>query len=163
MTTTKWKDIAEIIALLAVVASLLVVAIELRQTQVALQAQAYQSRAFQEFDVSLHLADRPELSALLTRSMDKDFDVRSLSTVERTQLENLYYALRADVDNEHYQYQNGLLDRSFFETTTVEGIKRWAPVWRELGITETRPEFRALVDELISNPPKPDSAADSTN
>ncbi len=163
MTTTKWKDNAEIIALLAVVASLLVVAMEVRQTQVALQAQAYQSRSFQAFDFDLYLADRPELSALLTRSMDKDFDVRSLSTVERTQLENLYAALRSDFDNEHYQYQNGLLDPGFFESTTVGGIKRLAPLWRELGITETRPEFRALVDELISNPPKPDTAADSTN
>ena len=44
MTSGKWKDIAEIIALVAIVVSLVAVAIELRQTQVALQSQAYQAR-----------------------------------------------------------------------------------------------------------------------
>jgi len=33
MNITKWKDVAEIIALVAVVGSLLAVAVELRQTQ----------------------------------------------------------------------------------------------------------------------------------
>ncbi len=46
MTISKWKDVAEIIALIAVIGSLVAVAVELRQTQAALQAEVYQSRAF---------------------------------------------------------------------------------------------------------------------
>ena len=152
MTINKWKDIAETAALIAVVASLIVVAVELRQTQVALQAQAYQTRAFQAFDFHTSMADKPELEELLRRSWEDDFQVESLTTEERYKLERLYYSFRIDVDNEHYQYQKGLLDRSFYLTTTVRDIKLFAPVWRDLGIRGFREEFRTEVDRILADP-----------
>jgi hypothetical protein len=45
MKLSGWKDIAEIVALTAVVGGLAAVVIELRQTQAALMAQTYQARA----------------------------------------------------------------------------------------------------------------------
>jgi len=152
MTTNKWKDIAEIIALLAVVASLIVVAIELRQTQVALQAQAYQARAFQSFDHHMDMVEKSELDALFRGSWASDFQLEQLTTVERRQLERLYFALRADYDNEHYQYQNGFLDPGFYFATTVSDIKTFTPVWRKLGVDESRPAFHAEVDRILADP-----------
>ena len=45
MKLSGWKDIAEIVALAAVVGGVFAVVIELRQTQSALRSQAYQTRA----------------------------------------------------------------------------------------------------------------------
>ncbi len=63
-TSGKWKDIAEIIALFALVASLIAVVFELRQTQVALQSQAYQARAFQAYDNHMDMAGSKSSSQL---------------------------------------------------------------------------------------------------
>ena len=151
MTTTKWKDIAEIVALFAVVASLVAVVVELRQTQAALKAQAYQSRSFQAFDVHIEMAQLPELDALFERSLAVDFDPSTLTDIERTQLERLYYAIRTDVDNEFYQYQHGFLDPGFYERATVSDIKIFAPVWRRLGIDELTEDFRREVDRVLAD------------
>ncbi len=64
MNLTKWKDVAELVALIAVVGSLIAVAVELRQTQSALQAQTYQVRAFDGIAVNLEIAQNAELARL---------------------------------------------------------------------------------------------------
>jgi hypothetical protein len=149
--TSNWKDVAEIIALLAVVASLVVVVVELRQTQVALGAQAYQARSFQAYDHHLFMAERPELDALLRSSRADDFDFSSLSASQKSALLRLYYAARADFDNEHYQFQEGFLAESFYLAVTARDIKTYAPTWRALGIESLRPEFKIEVDRILSD------------
>lgn len=151
-TTGKWKDIAEIIALFALVASLIAVAMELRQTQVALQSQAYQARAFQAYDNHMEMANNPELDNLFMQSWEDDFEPASLNAVDRNALIRVYAALLIDVDNEHYQYQNGILDAGFYESGTVRDIKQFAPVWRSLGIEASRPVFEAEVDRVLADP-----------
>lgn len=151
-TSGKWKDIAEIIALVALVASLIVVAVELRQTQVALQSQAYQARAFQAYDNHMDMAKNPKLDTLFVQSWEEDFEPASLSAADRIALTRFYSALLIDVDNEHYQYQNGLLDAGFYENGTVRDIKQFAPRWRSLGIGESRPVFEAEVDRILADP-----------
>lgn len=149
--TTNWKEIAEITALVAVIASLIVVAMELRQTQVALVAQAYQARSFQAFDFQLYMAERPGFDELFGKSAAPDFEIEDLSPMERMTLLRLYYALRMDVDNEHYQYQMGFLDEGFYLATTARDIKTYAPIWRMLGVSSTRPEFKAEVDRILDD------------
>jgi len=157
-TSGKWKDIAEIIALFALfalfalVASLIAVAMELRQTQVALQSQAYQARAFQAYDNHMEMANNPELENLFMKSWEDDFEPASLNAVDRNALIRVYAALLIDVDNEHYQYQNGILDAAFYENGTVRDIKQFAPVWRSLGIEASRPVFKAEVDRILADP-----------
>ena len=150
--TAKWKDIAEIVALFALVASLIAVAMELRQTQVALQSQAYQARAFQAYDNHMDMANNPTLEALFMQSWDEDFAPATMDAVDRNALIRIYSALLIDVDNEHYQYQNGLLDAAFYRTWPVRDIKQFAPRWRSLGIGEPRPVFKAEVDRILADP-----------
>lgn len=151
-TSGKWKDIVEIIALFALVASLIAVVVELRQTQVALQSQAYQSRAFQAYDNHMDMAGKPQLDTLFMLSWEEDFEPASLSIADRNTLIRIYAALLIDVDNEHYQYQNGILDAEFYEHGTVRDIKQFAPRWRRLGIEASRPVFKAEVDRVLADP-----------
>ena len=70
---------------------------------------------------------------------------------------------RLDVDNEHYQYENGFLDSGFYYGVTVPMIKHYAPIWRDFGIREGRPEFRREVDRVLTDTPPSSSITDELN
>lgn len=123
MTIEKWRDWIELVALIAVVGSLFALVVELRQTQTAMRAQAYQVRAF---------------------------DLATLTPTERSRVNRLITTVRIDLDNEHFQYQSGFLDPGFYQGETVQRIKGAAPIWRGLGIVSPRPEFKAEVDKILA-------------
>jgi hypothetical protein len=59
MKISGWKDFAELAALVAVVGGLVAVVIELRQTQSALSAQAYQARALDVINTMHEVSANP--------------------------------------------------------------------------------------------------------
>jgi hypothetical protein len=69
-----------------------------------------------------------------------------------SQLRNHFYVRRTDLDNEHYQYQNGFLDPDFYETTTKREIKRNTPYWSAFGIPEPRRQFSEEVERILADP-----------
>ena len=150
MNIAKWKDLAELVALVAVVGSLLAVVIELRQTQRALQAQAYQSRAFDGIATNLTLAQNDELARLEELIYSPDIDPAELSPEERRKVSRILNVIRIDLDNEHYQYQIGLLDPGFYHGESVEWIRVAAPVWRAFGQAEPRSDFREEVERILA-------------
>lgn len=150
MNIAKWKDLAELVALVAVVGSLLAVVIELRQTQRALQAQAYQSRAFDGIATNLTLAQNDELARLEELIYSPDIDPAELSPEERRKVSRILNVIRIDLDNEHYQYQKGLLDPGFYHGESVEWIRVAAPVWRAFGQAEPRSDFREEVERILA-------------
>lgn len=122
MNISKWKDLAEIIALIAVIGSLAAVAVELRQTQEALQAQTYQSRAFDGIAQNLAIAQDEELARLAELVVSSEFEPAQLDPVERRKALHILTILRIDLDNEHYQFEKGLLEPGFYYGETVEAI-----------------------------------------
>ena len=88
----------------------------------------------------------PQLNVLFLEDLDPD----DLSVEEYTVAFNMLIATMIDLDNEHYQYQNGFLDEDFYLGDTVRGIKEMAPLWRKFGLHESRKEFRAEVDRILS-------------
>ncbi len=149
MSAGKWKDIAEIVALVAVVGSLVAVAYELRQTRDALMAQAYQARAFDGIATNFEFARDRELDRIGALAKAPDFKPDQLTEEERRVLDRLYSITRIDLDNEHYQYQMGFLDPSFYHGETEQWIREAAPVWRALGQPEPREAFRREVDRIL--------------
>ena len=153
MADSKWRDNAELVGILAIVASLAAVVYELRQTQEALTATTYQARAFDAIDEGIVTADSEFLLPILTATesganLDK---VAALGDEDRGRLRNFLRARMADWDNEYYQYQHGYLDEDFFQTTTKPAIKSWAPRWRAVGIPEARASFAVFVDEVLGD------------
>ena len=152
MKLSGWKDIAEIVALAAVVGGLIAIVVELRQTQSALRAQAYQSRAIDVINAMRTYSANPELEMLLNNVFTKELDVESASPKEQSRLRSHFYLRRTDLDNEHYQFQNGFLDPDFYHTTTEREIKAFAPYWRAFGIPEPRQQFAVEVDRILADP-----------
>ena len=151
MSVERWKDWFELIALVAVIGSLIAVVLELRQTQTAMQAQAYQARAFDGIEWNMELAKDESLRSMQARLDSTDFDPATLSQSELSLAKRLMTIVRIDLDNEHFQYQSGLLDPGFYHGETVIWIKHAAPIWRELGDMSPRPEFRAEVDRILAD------------
>ena len=141
----------EIIGIAAIVASLIALTLELRQTQLALSATTYQARALDSIADNRYVIESNYLLPLLikTDSGSNSDAIDELSEIDRTRLRIYLRAEMTDLDNEHYQYVNGFLDESFFEDVTVRGIRRQAPLWRAIGSTEPRREFREFVDSVL--------------
>ncbi len=150
MSATSWKDVAELIGIGAIVASLVFVGLELRQTQTALMASTYQARAFDAMNAQRGLADSEYIGPLLAKiELDNEQSLERLSSEDLWRLRAHVVSRMIDFDNEYFQYQSGYLDEKYFEGQFKPGLKRWAKRWRQLGMTEFRPELRELVDELL--------------
>lgn len=151
MTIEKWKDWFELIALVAVVGSLVAVVVELRQTQTAMRAQAYQARAFNGIEWNFEFAKDEALNSMQEKLDDPDFDPTILTGSELELAKRLLTIVRIDLDNEHFQFQSGFLDSGFYYGETVYWIKDAAPKWRALGIFSPRPAFRVEVDRILAD------------
>ena len=146
MSATSWKGVAELIGIAAIVASLVFVGLELRQTQTALMASTYQARSFDAMNAQRGLADSEYIRPLLAKiDLDNEQSLEGLSREEFWRLRRHVVSRMIDFDNEYFQYQSGYLDEKYFEGQFKTGLKRW----RQLGMTEFRPELRELVDELL--------------
>ena len=146
-------DLGQLVTILAnigVIAGIVFLALELRQTQRSMAAQAYQARAFDAIAWQFELAqDADQRRIWLSSRTDDDFDVNSLTGADYEIVKVLYTAKRTDVDNEHYQYQNGFLDPGFYNSNTVPDIASSAPIWRALGLDDGRPEFHLEVERIL--------------
>ena len=152
MKTSSWKDTAELLALVAVIGGLIAVVMELRQTQSALRAQAYRTRALDVIGAMQFNSANPELALLISKVYSTELDIESAAPEERSRIRSHFYIKRTDLDNEHYQFQNGFLDPDFYRTTTEREIKAFAPFWRALAISEPRQQFIEEVDRILADP-----------
>lgn len=156
MTKSSWKETAEVIGILAIVVSLIALVMELRQTQSALLAETYQTRAIDAIGELVDVADSEFIAPLLaaTNYGDDQDAVANLDSVSRLRLLHYLHARMIDWDNEHYQYQSGFLNEDFFEATTTDSVRTWAPRWRSIGLVEGRKGFREYVDRVLSEAPR---------
>ena len=153
MKTTNWKDVVETAGIAAILVSLIIIVMELRQTQSALIASTYQSRALDAVRVEGANADSEVLGPLLARvDLDDPESLATLNELERFRIRRYLLSRLIDLDNEFYQYQKGFLDDEYFESWFKVQLKRNARAWRSIGLTERRPSFKQLVDELLAEP-----------
>ncbi len=151
MNTDRWRFYAEMIGIFAVVASLLALVVELRQTQQVVVASTYQARALDAMAGNALLMESEVITLILARvDMSDPKTIEALDDIERRRLRSFFRIMRLDADNEYYQYQQGYLDEEYFEYNLKPRIKRTAPHWRALGIAERRPSFHAFVESVLA-------------
>ena len=152
-----------IAANIGVIAGIIFLGFELRQTQKAMQSQAFQTRALDAISWSLDMAKEESLGRIHILIESGKLDPSSLTESEWQIAYFLLDGARLDVDNEHYQYENGFLDSGFYYGVTVPMIKHYAPIWRDFGIREGRPEFRREVDRILTDTSPSSSMTDVLN
>ena len=145
MGFTRWKDIAELIGLAAIVGSLVFVGLQMKQSQDIALATQYQARAQATMELALaHLeADYVGPIPLLRAGVNEEITAADINT---------YLWLWIHMDNHYYQYEHGFMSEDAWQAQlrNIKGIYadcglRFVYDWRKGGL---RDEFVALVDSL---------------
>ena len=141
-------SLGEFVGAIAVVATLAYLAIQVRHSKEATDAntksmdesrrlalaQAYQARADVQQDSFMRAADSTYLNAVLVKVQDEGLD--GLTAEERSRYVQYAFANRTRLDNVHYQYQQGFIDEEFWQSLT--GVLRFFALrWEQLGILDT--------------------------
>jgi hypothetical protein len=145
MKSSNWKDIAELIGIAAIVASLVFVGLQLQQSHAIALATQYQARS--EATQNLHLAsiEADHLAPIpaLQNGVGEKFSGRDI---------NVFLWLWIQYDNHFYQYESGFLEESAWQAQ-LRNIReayfhcdaRFVYEWRKKGL---RSEFIELVESF---------------
>ena len=152
MTLENWAQLAEIVAALGVVVSLLYLAAQVGQSNRLARNQARQSW-MQLVQGEIHkIADHPAIFDTFTsESPSRDDKIRMMSW--------LLSALRSR-EFEWFQYQEGIMDEAHFRAysgivTTLLGTERTRKFW-ETYRHHYDPGFAAFVDDMLEKAPLTD-------
>ena len=138
MKSSSWKDYAEIIGIVAIVASLIFVGLQMKQShQIALSA-IYQARS--DSSMAIRMAPLESETLLSARTKQRHGEGDTLTPEERTALRSLLVGQITYLENVHYQYISGFISEEHWQTNReeIEGILRREPGLRESMIGDCR-------------------------
>jgi hypothetical protein len=169
MTLMELGALGEFVGAIAVVVTLVYLAIQIRQNTQSMEesrrlalAQTYQMRADALQEMLVHAAESEHIGPIITKLTGAGYpeDVRSLdqlTPIERGRFRQWQIAQQTHWDNMYYQYQQGFLDEEYYRDSFRVRVQRLAPIWRELGVTGSRQSFEEemgrVVEELDRSSP----------
>ena len=171
MTGTKSRRIAELIGLVGVIASLIFVGVEIRQSSIATRAATDAAVADGFRELNLVIASSPDLARAFTAHAGNPAEA---PREDQVLMLGLYRALFHIWSNAHRQHLNGTIDPSIFQAV-VQEISAYAgevPAGADIDDIERRqrltrwaweserflfnPDFQIFVDSILaSNPQSP--------
>ena len=148
----------EFVGAIAVVATLFYLALQVRHSREATEAntrameesrrlamaQTYQARASTSFSAFNLAAETGGMAPILAKYRETGYG--SLSPEDRVRFDQYARANAIWFDNLFYQYEQGYLDQSFYESTIRGALKANAAVIKDAGIHIGRPEFQQEID-----------------
>jgi hypothetical protein len=160
MTLQDWGAIGEVIGAIAVVASLIYLAKQISQNTRSMNesrklalAQTYQMRSDALQAMLVEAADSEYIGPIIIKLTDLGYPERvealdGLSPAEWRRFRMWQIAQQTHWDNMHYQYQQGFLDKEYYEDAFKDRVVRLAPTWKALGLTGGRRSFLAEIERL---------------
>jgi hypothetical protein len=160
MTFQDWGAIGEVIGALAVVVTLIYLAKQIRLNTHAMEearklalAQTYQLRSDALQAMLVQAADSEYIGPIIIKLTGLGYpeDVKALDTLTDPELRRFrmwQIAQQTHWDNMHFQFQQGYLDREYYEDAFKERVVRLAPIWKALGLTSGRRSFFAEIERL---------------
>jgi hypothetical protein len=149
VNTTKINEWLQIIGMFGVIASLLFVGLQMKQThEIALSA-TYQARTATAVDLSIGPITSPEWLAGVAKVNSED--IESLTKEEHVALLWEFFALMAVWENNHLQYELGFLPEEHW-TRNANSMKCVfeVPYYRDKYSTaDIRESFAAVVAEIL--------------
>ena len=151
-------NFGEFIGALAVVGTLIYLAIQVRHTKAATEAntealkesrrlalsETYQARATLLSDRMAEIADSGILAPLIYKTLRGDFN--SLSEEESVRLRLHSFGVVNWFDNMFYQYQQGFLEEEFYESSFKQGVRTNAIAWTHYDLL--KPMRKSFQDEV---------------
>jgi hypothetical protein len=161
MKLEKLSSLIEALSSVAVVITLIVLIVEIRQNTEALNAQSRQSVLTSAQTQLLLIANQPNIVTSISKP-------GALTADENAALDAWLTASMRGREYAWLQYRNGLIDEDQWKTEkAVTGIVVSAPRtrlwWTKLGRTYVSDEFARFVDDLVKNLPVSDKWVSSTD
>jgi hypothetical protein len=162
MTIVELGALGELVSAIAVVVTLVYLAIQIRQNTHAMEesrrlalAQTYQIRADALQDMLVRAAESQVIGPLITKLTQHGYPERvealaQLTPEERGRFRQWQIAQHTHWDNMHFQYQQGFLDEEYYQDSFRERVARLAPTWKALGIAPGRRSFGAEIERLLA-------------
>lgn len=166
MSLIELGALGEFIGATAVVATLVYLAIQVRQNTHVIQetrrlalAQTYQMRADALQQMLVQAADSNHIGPIITKLTAAGYpeDIGALdvlSPLERGRFRQWHIAQQTHWDNMFYQYQQGFLDEEYYRDAFQERVGRLAPVWEALQVSGGRKSFVAELERLRAAQPE---------
>ena len=151
MQKTHWKDIVEVVGIAAIVASLIFVGLEMRQTRSIALAATYQARTDSEmFLQSLVMQSNSQ------RVISKKRNGEDLSADDKHLLNSLTNASFMYLENVHFQLENEMLSQESWNAHLLGHISGDVtdPVFREWWEENRniwRPSFARSIDTFLES------------
>ena len=133
MTIQDWGAIGEVVSAIAVLATLVYLAIQIRLNTAATKAQIHQSRSEQAQAYLLFGASSPELAEMIARARDNPETLSELGEGERQQIRFWAAAGMQRLQNMFFQKQSGFLSAELF-ANQERIIARLFPLWEALDV-----------------------------
>ena len=153
MKNTDWKDIAELVGIAAIVASLVFVGLELRQSQAIALSEAYQQRTAIEISNASAFAGVPGYMSGLAKLSDGGSS-DDLTTVEHIAQEHYLAAAFGIWENDYYQYEQGFLPEDHWAKTYGNMVCDLSlPLYREIYLSggwNYRTSFLVVIEKAMS-------------
>ena len=152
MSKANWKDAAELVGIAAIVASLFMVAYELRQNTIASQQEAAATYAASTRDLDLFVAGNPEFSSIVQKVVNG----QEISSEERFRLRIFYRSVLRTWQDTHYQYLSGTLNKDIWDAEfkfmqdIFESDPGFADYWK-VGAAFFTDEFRSLIEQMLED------------
>lgn len=166
MTKQGWQQVAELVGIVAIVASLIFVGLQLKQAQDIAIGEQYQARAVLAVERIQWSNDEEALREQRVNYWSSAYESGELpdalvETYESYGPEYLTSSIMSatigfvTLDNHYFQYQKGLMDEESWTSFRVQlkrllgnDLNEW--VFRELLAPQQRQSFATLCDELIA-------------
>jgi hypothetical protein len=162
MTISEWGSIGEMISAIAVVITLIYLAVQIRQNTHSMEesrrlalAQTYQMRADALQEMLVRAAESQYIGPLITKLTQLGYPesvepLAQLTPDERGRFRQWQIAQHTHWDNMHFQYQQGFLDEEYYLDAFRERVARLAPTWKALGIVPGRRSFGEEIERLLA-------------
>jgi hypothetical protein len=121
MRLEKWALIAEILGAASVVATLVVLILQVGENTAAIKAASRQSAATRIEERTMSVATSPQLADLIFRAGNSG-DIQ-LDSGEALQLLNYYQSLLTSTEESYFQFREGNLDQEFFEARARRSLR----------------------------------------
>ena len=160
MSIQDWGAVGELLGAIAVVLTLIYLAKQIRLNTRAMEesrrlalAQTYQMRSDALQEMLVDAADSRHIGPIIIKLTGLGYPenvaaLDQLNADERGRFRLWQIAQQTHWDNMHFQYQQGYLDREYFEDALQERVLRLAPTWRALRLTGGRRSFFAEIERL---------------
>ena len=154
MSIQELGALGEFIGSIAVLVTLVYLAIQIRQNTRTIEESQRMSRVEAMVTRNTNMENALIASALSEDISDIEMRARtgsfdSLSDLEKYRLWRLEHARIVRVEAQHFQWENGYLDDDYYETQFREVIRRNVDLWTKLGIDYGRPSFREAIAKVL--------------